>query len=123
QGFAEMEKDVPIRIDTLKRVLAKKVKVVLGTDAVAGLHGLNREEFIYRVRDGGQPAMDAIISATSCAAESLGLGSQIGTIAAGLDADLVATSGNPVDGIMNVRNVVFVMKSGKVYKNIAPERR
>jgi imidazolonepropionase-like amidohydrolase len=119
EGFAEMAKDVPIRIDTLRRALARKVKVVLGTDAVAGLHGLNREEFIYRVRDGGQPAMDAIVSATSRAAESLGLSGKIGSIAAGMEADLVATEGSPLDDITNVRHVVFVMKGGKVYKNIA----
>jgi imidazolonepropionase-like amidohydrolase len=117
EGFAEMAKDVPIRIDTLRRALAKKVKVVLGTDAVAGLQGRNREEFIYRVRDGGQPAMDAIVSATSRAAESLGLGDTIGSIAPGMEADLVVTEGNPVEDITNVRRVVFVMKGGKVYRN------
>ena len=120
EGFAEMAKDVPIRIDTLRRALAKKVKVVLGTDAVAGLHGFNREEFVYRVRDGHQPAMDAVISATSRAAESLGLAGKIGSIAAGMEADLVATDGNPLEDILNVRKVVFVMKGGKVYKNVAP---
>ncbi len=57
---------------------ARRVTVVLGTDAVAGGQGMNREEFIYRVRDGGHPAMDAIVSATSRAAESLGLGGRIG---------------------------------------------
>jgi imidazolonepropionase-like amidohydrolase len=119
EGFAEMAKDVPIRLDTLRRALAKKVKVVFGTDAVAGLHGFNREEFIYRVRDGHQPAMDAIVSATSWAAESLGMGNQIGSIAPGMEADLVATVGNPADDITNVRNVVFVMKGGKIYKNVA----
>jgi imidazolonepropionase-like amidohydrolase len=116
EGFAEMRKDVPIRIDTLRRALARKVKVVLGTDAVAGLHGFNREEFIYRVRDAHQPAMDAIVSATSRAAESLGLASLTGSIAPGLEADLVATDGNPLDDIANVRNVVFVMKGGKLYR-------
>ena len=47
-------------------------------DAVAGLHGRNAEEFILRVRDGRQPAMDAIVSATSRAAESIGLANEIG---------------------------------------------
>jgi imidazolonepropionase-like amidohydrolase len=63
--------------------------------------------------------MDAIVSATSRAAESLGLGGQIGSIAAGMVADLVATEGSPLDDITNVRHVVFVMKGGKVYRNIA----
>jgi imidazolonepropionase-like amidohydrolase len=91
-----MAKDLPIRIDTLRRALARRLKVVFGTDAVAGLHGLNREEFVYRVRDGRQPAMDAIVSATSRAADSLGLNRQIGSIVAGMEADLVATDGNPL---------------------------
>jgi len=120
EGFAEMAKDVPIRIETLRRALAKKVKVVLGTDAVAGLPGFNREEFVYRVRDGHQPAMDAIVSATSRAAESLGLNAMIGSIAPGMEADLVATAGNPVDDITKVRDVVFVMKGGKLYRNSTP---
>jgi imidazolonepropionase-like amidohydrolase len=81
------------------------------------LHGHNSEEFIMRVQDGKQPPMDAVVSATSHAAESIGLGSKIGAIAPGMEADLVATEGNPIDDITNVRKVIFVMKGGKVYKN------
>lgn len=119
QGFAEMAKDLPIRYKLIQRAMARKVKIVFGTDAVAGLHGHNSEEFIMRVHDAGQPAMDAIISATSRAAESIGLGTEIGTIAPGMEADLVATDGNPVDDITSVRRVIFVMKGGKVYRNSA----
>ena len=61
--------------------------------------------------------MDAIVSATSVSAESLGLGDRIGTIAPGFEADLVAVEGNPLKDIMAVRRVVFVMKGGKVYRN------
>ena len=93
------------------------VKVVFGTDAVAGAHGRNAEEFIYRVKDGHDKPMDALLSATSVAAESLRMGNVIGTIAPGFEADLVATEGNPLDDITAVRRVVFVMKGGKVYRN------
>ena len=117
EGFASMEKAIPMMADVLKRARAHHVKIVLGTDAVAGAHGRNAEEFIYRVQDGGQPAMDAIVSGTSLAAESLGLQNQIGTIADGMDADIVAVAGNPADDITAVRQVVFVMKGGRVYKN------
>jgi imidazolonepropionase-like amidohydrolase len=117
EGFEEMKKDLPVRYDTIRRAMAKKVKIVFGTDAVGGLHGHNAEEFVMRVQDAKQPPMDAIVSATSRAAESLGLETQIGTIAAGMAADLVATEGNPIDDITNVRNVAFVMKGGKVYRN------
>jgi imidazolonepropionase-like amidohydrolase len=119
EGFAYMEKGLPMMADVLRRARAHHLKIVLGTDAVAGSHGRNSEEFIYRVRDGGQPAMEAIVSGTSLAAESLRLGNKIGSIADGMEADLVAVSGNPLDDITAVRNVVFVMKGGKVYKNTA----
>jgi imidazolonepropionase-like amidohydrolase len=119
EGFAYMQKGIPMMADVLKRARAHHLKIVLGTDAVAGSHGRNAEEFIYRVRDGGQPAMEAIISGTSLAAESLRLGDKIGSIAPGMEADLVAVAGNPLGDITAVRNVVFVMKGGKVYKNTA----
>jgi imidazolonepropionase-like amidohydrolase len=101
----------------LRMARKKGVKIVFGTDAVAGAHGRNAEEFIYRVKDGGEKPMDAIVSATSMAAESLGLGGRIGTIAAGFEADLVATRGNPLDDIANVRKVGFVMRGGRVFRN------
>lgn len=116
-GFAYMVKALPLMSDVLKRAMAHRVKIVLGTDAVAGAHGRNAEEFIYRVKDGGQPAMDAIVSGTSVAAESLGLQAKIGSIAEGMEADLVAVDGNPLEDITAVRRVVFVLKGGKVYKN------
>jgi imidazolonepropionase-like amidohydrolase len=116
EGFAYMEKALPMMSDIMQRAMAHHVKIVLGTDAVAGAHGRNAEEFIYRVRDGGQPAMDAIVSGTSLAAEALALQDKIGTIAEGMDADIVAVAGNPLDDITSVRRVVFVMKAGRVYR-------
>ena len=105
--------------DVLRRARAKHLKIVFGTDAVAGSHGRNAEEFIYRVKDAGEKPMDAIVSATSASAESLGLGGEIGTVAAGFQADLVAVEGDPLTDISAVRKVVFVMKGGKVYRNMA----
>ena len=122
-GFAMMTKVLPNLAKTLQMAEAHKVKVVIGTDAVAGAHGKNAEEFIYRVKDAGQKPMNALLSGTSVAAESLGLGNRIGTVAPGLEADLVATDGNPLDDITNMRKVVFVMKGGKVYKNVPVARR
>jgi imidazolonepropionase-like amidohydrolase len=119
EGFAYMEKAIPQVSDVLKRAMALHLKIVLGTDAVAGSHGRNAEEFIYRVKDGGQPAMDAIVSGTSEAAESLRLGDKIGSIAPNMAADIVAVDGDPLKDITAVRRVVFVMKSGRVYKNAA----
>jgi imidazolonepropionase-like amidohydrolase len=106
-------------IDVLRRARAKGVKITFGTDAVAGAHGRNAEEFIYRVKEGGEKPMDAIVSATSVSAESLGLGREIGTVAPGYAADFVAVEGDPLNDITAVRNVRFVMKGGKVFKNLA----
>jgi len=117
EGFAYMEKGVPMMSAVLKKAIAHHVKIIFGTDAVAGAHGRNAEEFIYRVRDGGQAPMDAIVSATSLAAESLRLQDKVGAVAPGLQADLVAVRGNPLDDITAVRNVVFVMKAGQVFRN------
>ncbi len=62
------------------------------------------------------------MSGTSVAAESLGMADKIGSIAEGMEADLVAVDGNPLDDITAVRRVVFVMKHGKVYKDAPPVR-
>ena len=113
-----LEKGIAPTIDVLERARARNIKIIFGTDAVAGSHGRNAEEFIYRVRDAKEKPMDAIISATSLSAQSLGLGGEIGAVAPGLEADLVAVAGNPLEDITAVRRVVFVMKGGKVYKNI-----
>jgi imidazolonepropionase-like amidohydrolase len=116
-SLKSLEAAIQPSAEVLQKARAHKVKVVFGTDAVAGAHGRNAEEFIYRVRDAGQPAMEAIVDATSVSAASLGLGNQIGTIAPGFDADLVAIEGDPLTDITAVRRVVFVMKCGKVWRN------
>ncbi len=116
EGFASMEKALPIVLEMFKRALKiPKLKIVLGTDAVAGAHGHNADEAIVRVRDGGQQPMAAIVSMTSLAAESLRLQDRIGTVAPGFDADIVAVDGDPVADITAVKKVLFVMKQGKVY--------
>ena len=118
EGFASMEKLLPIRTAMFTRaVQEKRLRLVFGTDAVAGAHGRNAEEFIYRVRDGKQSFMDALVSATSRAAEALGLQDKIGVVAPGMEADLIAVDGDPRQDVTAVRRVVFVMKGGKVYKN------
>jgi imidazolonepropionase-like amidohydrolase len=124
QGFAFMEKGIAIVLDTFKKALKHKdLKIVYGTDAVAGAHGRNFEEFIVRVRDGGQDPMAALMSATSISAESLGLKDKVGSIAPGMEADIIAMDGDPLRDATAARRVVFVMKAGKVYKNLAPGAR
>ena len=118
EGFAAMEKAVPLAIAVVHQAAqTPNLKLVFGTDAVAGAHGRNAEEFLYRVRDAGESPMDAMVSANSRAAEAIGLAGKIGAIAPGLDADIIALEGNPLDDITAVRRVMFVMKDGKVYRN------
>jgi imidazolonepropionase-like amidohydrolase len=93
------------------------LKIVFGSDALAGSHGRNADEFIYRVRDAGMDPMRAMVSANSLAAEALGMSNEIGSIAPGFQADIIAIDGDPLKDITAVRRVVFVMKGGKVYKN------
>jgi imidazolonepropionase-like amidohydrolase len=117
EGFAAMEKSIPVVIDMFRRaVKTPNLKIVYGTDAVAGAHGRNIEEAVVRVKDGGQKPMDTIVSLTSLSAESLRLQDTIGAIAAGLQADLVAVDGNPATDITALRNVVFVMRNGAVLR-------
>ena len=89
---------------------------MFGTDATAGAHGRNAEELVVRVDEGGQNPMDAIVSATSLAARSLGLGEEIGTVAPGFTADLIAVEGNPLEDVTALRRVRFVMRDGVVYR-------
>jgi imidazolonepropionase-like amidohydrolase len=121
EGFAAMEKILPMNHDLVQR--ASKIpglKIVFGTDAVAGAHGRNAEEFIDRVRDAGVNPMTAMISANSLGAEAMGLGNLIGSIAPGLEADIIALDGDPLKDIAAVRHVVFVMKGGVIYKHVLP---
>jgi len=121
EGFAFMEKGLAITLATFKKALThKNLKIVYGTDAVAGAHGRNYEEFIVRVRDGGQDPMAALESATSISAASMNMGDQIGSLAAGMQADIVGFDGNPLQDVTAARRAVFVMKAGKVYENRSP---
>jgi imidazolonepropionase-like amidohydrolase len=120
EGFAAMEKILPMNHELVHRAIKiPGLKIVFGTDAVAGAHGRNAEEFIDRVRDGGQDPMQAMMSANSIGAEAMGLGNKIGSIAPGLEADIIALDGDPLNDITTVRRVVFVMKGGVVYKNVS----
>ena len=120
EGFAAMERVIPQRRELGQRwMAAKRLKVVYGTDAVAGAHGSNARDLVCRVNTVGQSPMDAIVSATSLSAEALGMADAIGAIAPGMQADIVAVDGDPLTDITALQRVVFVMKGGKVYRNVA----
>ena len=116
EGFASMEKALGLRGPMFSTALKTPgLKIVMGTDAVAGAHGQNAREPIERVKTGQKP-MDAIVGMTSLAAESMGLGKEIGTVAVGFNADLVAVDGDPTQDITALQRVRFVMRNGKVFK-------
>jgi imidazolonepropionase-like amidohydrolase len=120
EGFAEMERVLSLDHDLFRSAAKiRGLKVVFGTDAVAGAHGRNAEEFIDRVRDAGVDPMSAMVSANSLAAEAIRMGDRIGSIAPGYEADIIALDGDPLEDITAVRRVTFVMKGGVVYKNVA----
>jgi imidazolonepropionase-like amidohydrolase len=116
-GFAAMEKALPLAADDYERAIhTPGLKVIFGTDAVAGAHGRNAEELICRVGTGQSP-LDAITGATSLTAESMRMGDRIGSLAPNMQADIIGVRGDVTKDITLLRNVGFVMKGGTVYKN------
>ena len=117
ESFASMERAMALNASLIRRAVSTPgLKLVLGSDAVAGGHGRNADELVERVRQGGQTPMDAIVSATSRAAESLGLEKTIGRIASGYQADIIAVDGDPTKDIKALTRVTFVMRDGTICK-------
>jgi imidazolonepropionase-like amidohydrolase len=105
------------RTRVFTRAVDKGVRIVFSTDANSGWiwSGDTAIEFARRVA-AGQSERDALISATGRAAEALGMEAQVGDLAPGLLADVIAVSGDPRSDIDALRRVVFVMKDGQVYR-------
>lgn len=108
---------LPARTDVFAKAVRTPLKIIFGTDANSGWvwSGNTAIELDRRVAAGQSPK-DAIISATSRAAEALLVDDSIGNLEAGKLADIIAVSGNPLTDITALHRVVFVMKDGKVYK-------
>ena len=113
--IAMIEEAIRRKRPVFQKALAAGLRMPNGSDIGYG-HGENALEIIMRV-EAGQKPMDAIVGATSLAAESLGLSKTIGSIAPGYEADIIAVAGNPLEDIAALRNVTFVMKGGQVYKH------
>jgi imidazolonepropionase-like amidohydrolase len=115
-GFAAMEKALGLKSAMFTAALKTPgLKMVMGTDAVAGAHGRNMNETLERIKEGQRP-MDAIVAMTSAAAQSMDLDKVLGAIAPGLDADLVAIDGDPSTDPTALSRVRFVMRGGKIYQ-------
>ena len=117
EGFAATERSLELRKALTARYLATPgLKVIYGTDAVAGAHGLNATDLTCRVRTNGESAVNVITSATSLSAESLGMGASIGRVAVGYIADLVAFDDDPRSDPTAFERVSFVMKGGVIQR-------
>jgi imidazolonepropionase-like amidohydrolase len=91
------------------------VKIAFGTDAGVSPHVTNAREFRYMV-EAGMPPMEAIKAATVNAAELLRVSDELGSIAPGRYADIVAVAGDPLADITVLENMAFVMKGGEVFR-------
>ena len=105
----------PQILATAGRAYKAGVKIAFGTDAGVYPHGENAHEFELMVQ-AGMPTMFVIQAATTHAAELLKHEKDIGSVAPGKFADVVAVPGNPIDDISLMKKVSFVMKEGVVYK-------
>jgi len=101
---------------SIKYAIENKVPIALGTDAGVSHHGANGHEFTLMVQWGGMTPMQSIVAGTSNAARLLGWDKNLGTLATGKWADIVAVPGDPIADITVMEKPVFVMKNGVVYK-------
>jgi len=107
----------PLMATTLGKAYNEGLKIAFGTDSGVSPHGENAREFELLVL-AGVPQLAAIQMATVHAADLLGQSDILGSVTPGKYADLVAVKGDPLKNIGLLRNIPFVMKEGKVYKNI-----
>ena len=124
QGFRFMEEGIALKLTMFRRVLGHPGLMLLaGTDAVAGAHGQNAREVIYRVQVANQSPMAAILSITSVAARALGMADRIGAIAPGMEADIIGVDGDPLQDISSLARIVFVMRGGVVVRRTGASTR
>jgi imidazolonepropionase-like amidohydrolase len=104
------------RLQTYRTAIKAGARIVYGSDSATYPHGDNARQFSVYV-DLGMSPMEAIQSATTVAAESLGMVGDTGAVAAGYFADVIAVEGDPLKDVSVLENVTFVMKGGQVYKS------
>lgn len=110
---AQIDWRIGITGKSLQKAYPAGVRIAFGTDAGVSKHGRNADEFELMVKNGMPPA-EAIKAATVNAAELLGLSSEIGTIAPGKSADIVAVEGDPLADVTVLKAMKFVMARGAV---------
>ena len=106
----------PLILATAGRAYKAHVKIAFGTDAGVFPHGMNAHEFELMVQ-AGMPPMFTLQAATVNAAQLLRKDKELGSLAPGKIADVIAVPGNPLEDIALMKQVSFVMKAGVVYKS------
>lgn len=105
----------PVIMRTFAKAKAAGVKIAFGTDSGVSPHGENAREFELLVA-GGMTSMEAIQAATIEAAKLLNVTDRLGSLEVGKLADIVAVKGDPLENISLMKEVVFVMKEGEIFK-------
>ena len=105
----------PLMVDALRRAHEGGVRIAFGTDSAVSKHGENAREFALMVKAGLTP-LETIKSATVWAATHAGLEAEIGTLAAGKSADIVAVKGDPLTDVSSLETMGFVMARGVVVR-------
>jgi imidazolonepropionase-like amidohydrolase len=112
------EEIIGYHVNSFAKAYKAGVKIAMGTDAATPFnkHGQNVQELELMVNAGVKP-MDAVMAATKFGAELLGMSNSIGTLENEKEADMIAVNGDPLKDIALLKNVKFVMKAGRIYKN------
>jgi imidazolonepropionase-like amidohydrolase len=106
----------PVSKQNFYKAYRKGVPIAFGTDAGVFKHGENAREFVY-MAEAGMPVMEILKAATVTNAVILGMPEKLGQIKPGFLADIVAVQGMPETDVATLKNVVFVMKDGQVFKS------
>jgi len=106
-----------IQRQNFQKAVRAGVRIAFGTDASVYPHGVNARQFAWQVRYGQTP-MEAIRSATVSASDLIGRDNGAGSLEPGRWADLIAVKGDPLADVRALESVAFVMKEGKVYKDV-----
>jgi imidazolonepropionase-like amidohydrolase len=123
QAFVDRwERMMEANLDHVGKMHRAGVRMVAGTDAgwrFTPFDGLPEE--LRFMSEGGMPASEVIRSGTSYAAAALGIDSQVGSVVEGLEADVIAVEGNPLEDLRRLRNLRLVMQRGRVHRGAEAE--